>query len=110
MEVLTKVHGDPCGISAVLDRIGGRWKGAVVWWLRTEPRGFNELRRLIPGVSSRVLTNQLRQLESDGLICREESGSRTGRVEYSLSELGRALLPLLDSMQAWGRKHLAGSR
>lgn len=98
--------GDPCGIARLLGMLGGRWKGPILWWLRGEARGFNELRRLLPGVSPKVLTNQLRQLEDDGLICRAFMNGTRGRICYSLTERGTAVMPLLDAMQDWSRKHL----
>ncbi len=92
---------DPCGVVDAIDTFGSRWKGAIVWWLRDKPQRFGELRRLIPAVSAKVLTQQLRQLEADGLVNREQFPEIPPRVEYSLTPLGQSVVPVLDSIAAW---------
>ena len=99
------IPNDPCGIGRVLEMIGGKWKGPIIHCLQERPRRFNELRRLIPGVSPRVLTVQLRQLEEDGLVERESDGTPS----YVLSPLGVTLIPVLDAIAAWPVRHLPDS-
>ncbi len=106
-KTLAETVQDPCRISQVLQMIGGRWQGAIIWWLRDGTKRFGELRRHMPGVSQTVLTSQLRQLERDGLIHREQYDEMPVRVEYSLTELGRSLLPILDSLRDWALHNLA---
>jgi DNA-binding HxlR family transcriptional regulator len=100
-------RSDPCGVVVALSIFGGRWKGLIIWWLCSEPKRFNELRRLLLGISQRVLSNQLRQLEQDGIVCREQILDSPNRVEYSLTDLRHSLVPLLDRIRAWGMKHLS---
>lgn len=102
----TALVADPCAIGRVLALIGGKWKGPIIYWLREEPRRFSELRRLIPTVSSRVLTVQLRQLENEGVVCHDMADDENGRLVYSLTPIGEALIPLLDEIRDWARTHL----
>ncbi len=96
-----------CGLDAAVDVVGGKWKPLVLWALSEQPRRFGALRRELPGVSEKVLTQQLRELERDGIVRRTVYDQVPPRVEYSLTELGvsleRALAPLGD----WGERHLA---
>lgn len=105
-KTVSKVLQDPCRVGRVLQIIGGRWQGTIIWWLRDGTKRFGELRRLIHGVSPTVLTTQLRQLERDGLIHREQYDEMPVRVEYSLTDLGRSLLPILDDLRDWALQHL----
>lgn len=95
-----------CPVEATLDRIGGKWKGIVLFHLAQEKRRFNELRKLLPDITQRMLTLQLRQLENDGLIIRKIYKQIPPKVEYSLSELGKTLIPILQMLEAWGNKHI----
>ncbi|MEM6551381.1 MAG: helix-turn-helix domain-containing protein [Planctomycetota bacterium] len=98
---------DPnCRISDVLDIFRGRWKGEIVALLRDETLRFTELRRRIPGASARTLTENLRGLERDGVLIREQFAEVPPHVEYSLSGYGDELLPLLDRIREWGEQHL----
>ena len=96
---------DPCSIGEALGLFDGRWKGAVIWWLREKPRRFNELRRLIPGVSPRALTMQLRALERDGLVKRRHYMEIPPRVEYARTPLCESLVPLLEAVADWWEAH-----
>lgn len=98
---------DPCGIGRTLALIEGRWKGAILWWLAERPRRFGELKRLLEGVTARVLTNHLRQLERDGLVARAVEEGPVTQVEYSLTPLGGELQPLLAAVSRWGTAHAA---
>ena len=95
-----------CPIEGTLDLIGGRWKGSILFVLSEKTRRFSELRRLFPRISQRMLTNQLRELEADGLVHREVYAQVPPKVEYSLTPHGTTLLPILKAMFAWGEKHV----
>lgn len=95
----------PCRIGPALEVFEGRWKGSILWWLQQGPKRFGELRRLLPAITQKVLTVQLRQLERDGLVHREAFPQVPPKVEYSLTSLCRSLLPLLAQIAAWGDRH-----
>lgn len=97
---------DHCGIAAAMSVIDGKWKVSVLWELEQRPRRFGELRRLVPGVSEKVLAAQLRELETNGVVHREVYEEVPPRVEYSLTPLGLELNEALASLGAWGAKHL----
>ncbi|MEO0823899.1 MAG: helix-turn-helix domain-containing protein [Pseudomonadota bacterium] len=97
-------YGD-CPIEAALDLIGGKWKGSILFRCGEQTRRFNELGRLFPKISQRMLTNQLRELEADGLLHREVFAEVPPRVEYSLTPKGRSLLPALRSLYDWGETY-----
>jgi DNA-binding HxlR family transcriptional regulator len=86
--------------------VAGKWKVAIVWHLSFAGRRFAELRDLLPGVSEKVLTAQLRQLQKDGVLRRIAAPSVPPRVDYELTEAGRELIPIMQSMCDWGQKHL----
>jgi len=94
-------------VIATLELIGGRWKGVILFQLTFGTRRFGEIAVRIPAISRKVLTEQLKELEKDGLILREEFKEIPQRVEYSLSDLGKSLSPVFDEMADWGRKHLS---
>jgi DNA-binding HxlR family transcriptional regulator len=91
-----------CPVEITLGVIGGRWKALILYNLQQGPARFNVLRRLIPGVTQRMLTQHLRELEADGLISRMVHAVVPPHVEYALTDSGRSLTPILDSMAAWG--------
>jgi DNA-binding HxlR family transcriptional regulator len=91
-----------CAVEATLRFIDGKWKGVILWHLLTETLRFNQLRRLLPSVTQRMLTNQLRELEQDGFVARRIYAEIPPRVEYSLTERGRTLAPVLLALKAWG--------
>ncbi len=95
-----------CGVDAAVDVMGGKWKGLILWWLQEGPLRFGELRRTVEGISERVLILQLRELESHGLVHREVHQQVPPKVEYSLTEFGRSLLPALNALGAWGDDNL----
>ena len=98
--------GDPCPVEVTLEVIGGKWKALILFWLRDQTLRFSELRRRIPGVSERMLTQQLRELEGHGIVHREVHPEVPPRVEYSLTDYGRTLRPVTEAMCAWGKAHL----
>lgn len=94
-----------CPVEATLDLIGGKWKGIVLFHLMQGTKRFNELRRLVPDITQRMLTLQLRQLEKDGLIKRKIYKQIPPKVEYFLSDLGQTLIPILQQLEQWGIEH-----
>ncbi|TDC86030.1 helix-turn-helix domain-containing protein [Actinomadura sp. 7K507] len=97
-----------CGIDSAMDVVGGKWKGLILWALHQRPHRFGELRRELPGVSEKVLTDQLRELESDGIVARKAYDEVPPRVEYSLTPLGESLNEALLPLGAWGSEHILG--
>jgi len=95
-----------CPVEATLDVIGGKWKALILFWLQERVYRFGELRRRIPNVSERMLTQQLRELEGHGIVRREVYPVVPPRVEYSLTAYGRTLRPITQLMCSWGKKHL----
>ena len=98
-----------CPLTAALAAIGGKWKMIIVYWLAESPKHFAALRRAMPGISQKVLTEQLRELMSDGIVGREPKGAIPSPVEYSLTDYGRSVLPLVEDVRLWGRAHLERS-
>jgi DNA-binding HxlR family transcriptional regulator len=94
-----------CAVEATLDLIDGKWKGVILFHLQNGMQRFGELRRLMPGITQRMLTKQLRALEDDGLIIRKVYAEVPPRVEYRLSEIGESLRPVIDTLKAWGESH-----
>jgi DNA-binding HxlR family transcriptional regulator len=94
-----------CPVELTLDVIGGKWKGATLFHLIDGPRRFGELRRDLPRVSQRMLTLQLREMEADGLVHREIFPEVPPHVEYSLTDFGQTLVPMILAMKAWGSAH-----
>ncbi|MFF9788181.1 winged helix-turn-helix transcriptional regulator [Streptomyces nigrescens] len=96
-----------CGLDAAVDVIGGKWKVLLLWALAERPRRFGELRRELPKISEKVLTQQLRELEADGIVHRENFPQVPPKVEYSLTGFGLSLNEALAPLGAWGRAHMA---
>ena len=92
-----------CPVEATIEVIGGKWKSIIIHHLLDGTKRFNELRRLIPSITQRMLTSQLRELERTGIVHREVYPQVPPKVEYSLTELGRTLEPVLWVMHDWGK-------
>ena len=92
-----------CDVEATLSVVGGRWKPVLVCHLLQGRKRFGELRRLVPNATERMITQHLRELESDGVIDRHVFAEVPPRVEYEVTEFGRSLEPVLEAMQEWGR-------
>lgn len=91
-----------CSVEAAISLIDGKWKCVILFHLQQGTARFNELRRRVPGATQRTLTNQLRELEMDGLIVRTVYAQVPPKVEYSLSELGLSMAPVLSALKLWG--------
>lgn len=101
--------GYGCPIEALMEAVGGKWKPVILYHLLGRTRRFGELKRLVPGVSQRMLTQHLRELEADGIVHREVYKEVPPKVEYSLTELGRTLEPVLLTMNDWAEEHMVGA-
>ncbi len=95
-----------CPVEATLNLIGGKYKALILWHLADGKLRFSELRKVITGATPKMLTQQLRELETDNLIHREVYPVIPPKVEYSLTELGRSLMPMLVAMRDWGAGYL----
>lgn len=100
--MLTKEELPECPVATTVQLIGNKWKLLIIRNLLGGPQRFTEFSKTIPGISKKVLTDNLRALECDGLVNREVFAEVPPRVEYSLSELGQTLKPILDAMFDWG--------
>ncbi|MBB2970962.1 helix-turn-helix domain-containing protein [Mesorhizobium sp. RMAD-H1] len=98
---------DDCGFATALRAIGGKWKTSLLWALHLRPHRFAELRRVLPGISEKVLTQQLRQMEADGLVSRHDFDEVPPRVEYAITPLGLSLNDAVTAMSKWGKHHEA---
>ncbi|MFC4063094.1 winged helix-turn-helix transcriptional regulator [Planomonospora corallina] len=95
-----------CGLDAAVDVVGGKWKALILWALHDEPRRFGELRRMLSDISEKMLIQQLREMETCGLVHREVYHQVPPKVEYSLTELGQSLNTALLPLGEWGDKHM----
>jgi len=95
-----------CPVQATSNVLAGKWKVLIVWHLSFGTRRFAEIRDLLPRVTEKVLTAQLRELERDGVIKRLVSNAVPPRVDYFLSDAGNDLIPVMEAMCGWGTKHL----
>ncbi len=93
----------PCGTSITMDFIGGKWKAVILWYLQDEKKRFAELHKQIPTMTERILSIQLKQMESDGIVKRKVFTKKPPlKVEYSLTEFGKTLIPILKAVAQWG--------
>ncbi len=95
-----------CTVSVTLEIIGGKWKSLILWHLSFKTLRFSQLQRRLVKVTQKMLTQQLRELEADGLIHRKVYAEVPPRVEYSLTELGKSVVPILQQMSQWGKDYL----
>ncbi|MBD2059063.1 winged helix-turn-helix transcriptional regulator [Oculatella sp. FACHB-28] len=93
-------------VQTTLKVLGGKWKLLILWHLKDNDRRYSELKRLIPEITEKMLVQQLRELESDGLVNRTVFSEVPPKVEYSFTEYGRSLEPVLQTLCNWGERHL----
>jgi DNA-binding HxlR family transcriptional regulator len=106
MKKQRKVADFTCPVELTLNVIGGKWKSVILFYLITKGTlRFNEFRRLMPRITLQMLTNQLRELEMDGVVHREVYPQVPPKVEYSLTPFGKSLEPIILLMIEWGRRH-----
>lgn len=103
---VSKKEVSPCPIDAMLSVIDGRWKGTILWRLLDGPMRTSELRRSIPEITERMLIRHLQELVQDGIILREAERNIPPVVRYSISEYGMTMLPAIEVICEWGRKHI----
>ncbi|MEC0228776.1 winged helix-turn-helix transcriptional regulator [Paenibacillus alba] len=96
---------EACPVEYTLDVIGGKWKGVLLFHLIEGTKRFNEFKRICPSITQRMLTLQLRELEEDGIVHREVYTQVPPKVEYSLTEFGRTLVPIILLMKEWGNSY-----
>ena len=95
-----------CGLVPALDVIGGKWKALILWEMHAQPRRFGEFKRLVPGISEKMLIQGLREMERDGIVHREVFHEVPPRVEYSVTEFGATLNAALEPLCSWGEQHM----
>jgi DNA-binding HxlR family transcriptional regulator len=100
---------DGCPLTAALAAIGGKWKMIIVYWLAESTKHFAALRQAMPGISQKVLTQQLRELINDGIVEREPQGRVPAPVLYSLTKYGQSWMPLVEAVRRRGRTHIERS-
>ena len=105
LAVLTKAELPECPVATAVQLIGNKWKLLILRNLMTRPWRFNELLKSLPGLSQKVLTDNLRAMESDGIITRTVYPEVPPRVEYALSELGETMRPILKALEVWGASY-----
>jgi DNA-binding HxlR family transcriptional regulator len=105
-EYVFRLHNNVyhCAMDVTMHYIGGKWKTVVLWYLRNKTMRFSELRKQIPDITEKMLSLQLKSLEEDGLVKREVYAEIPMRVEYSLTEFGKSLKPVLEAIAKWGRQ------
>ena len=101
-----KTSEKKCPVTEMLYLIGGKWKPVILYSLKSEKRRFGEISARMPKISRKVLTEQLKELERDGLLTRTQFNEIPPRVEYELTELGKSLSPVLNEMEKWGQENI----
>lgn len=100
-----------CTFEITIDLIGGKWKPLIIWHLGSKgTKRFSELKKMIPKVTQKMLTQQLRELEADNLVHREVYPQVPPKVEYSLTDLGKSLMPILSMMCKWGEEYYESTK
>ncbi|MBP2026844.1 DNA-binding HxlR family transcriptional regulator [Acetoanaerobium pronyense] len=94
-----------CSLGLTIDLIGGKWKLMILWYLIEESKRFTELKKSIPDISQKVLTEQLRELESSKIISRKVYATVPPTVEYSMTKYGESLIPILNDLCEWSKKY-----
>ena len=107
---VSKKEISPCPIDAMLSVVDGRWKGTILWRLTSGPMRTSEQRRSIPEMTERMLIRHLQELVRDGILIRHQQNSQPPCVRYSISKYGSTLVPVLETICAWGRTHMQPPR
>ncbi len=94
-----------CPVETSIDVLAGKWKILILWYLKSEEKRFSELQRLLPRATQKMLIQKLRELEEDGIVRREVYPVVPPKVEYSLTEYGKTLIPILKQLYLWGDTH-----
>lgn len=104
-EYVFDLEGDTyhCALDITMKFIGGKWKTVVLWYLKNKTYRFGELKKQIPDITEKMLSIQLKALQEDGLVRREVFAEVPLRVEYSLTDFGKSLIPVLNAVAKWGR-------
>ncbi|MBI5207343.1 MAG: helix-turn-helix transcriptional regulator [Candidatus Firestonebacteria bacterium] len=95
-----------CPIEVTLDAIGGKWKTLILWHLKEKSLRSGQIKKLVPGITQKILTQKLRELENHGLISRKVYAQMPPKVEYTLTTYGKTIRPILDNLCKWGTKHI----
>ena len=103
--MLTKAELPECPVATTVQLIGNKWKLLIIRNLLDRPQRFTELKNGVPGISQKVLTDNLRAMEGDGIVSREVFAEVPPRVIYSLTDIGQSLLPIIDAMADWGNSY-----
>lgn len=98
-----KPDGWHCPAEHALEFLSGKWRPMVIFWLMDEPLRFNELQRRLGAITHRTLSKTLKEMEADGLVIRKDYREIPPRVDYSLTDRGRSLEPVLEAMEAWAK-------
>jgi DNA-binding HxlR family transcriptional regulator len=93
-----------CAMDITMNYIGGKWKSVILWYLKKDKKRFSELNRLIPDITEKMLSIQLKQLEASGLVRRTVYPEVPLRVEYRLTPFGKSLIPVMNAIAKWGRQ------
>ena len=96
-----------CPVDYAFQRIGGKYKGRILWYLKDAVLRYGELKRIVEGITPKMLTQTLKELEADGLITRKAYLEVPPHVEYTLTETGQELIPFINQMRIWGEKQMS---
>ena len=99
---------EKCPVTYCISVIGGKWKPIIIYRIARGNNRFGKLLRRIPGINRQMLSKQLRELENDGILKRKIYKEIPPRVEYSITELGESLFPVINNMRIWGERHIEG--
>lgn len=105
IEYIDDIENEKCPVETALDVIDGKWKILILWYLRRDTKRFNELQKLMPKITQKMLSTKLKELEDDGIILRVVYPVVPPKVEYSLTSYGMSLKPILKQLYLWGEEH-----
>lgn len=106
MKTAEKLNAQQNGIDATLDVIGGKWKIQILWSIRNKAKRFSEIKDDVDGITQKMLTQQLKEFLRDGIASRKSYPEIPPRVEYKLTDYGKTLVPVLETLNKWGDMHL----